>query len=119
MSGYRFAITIDCHEKTTNEVIAIASYLNKVGIKATPNPMPSSVVWGYVRMYEKYASDFPQFSTWGDASAESAIVAKDVIYTAFFEERKRDGWGGVNRGFYSNEKVDALIEEALATVDYD
>src|SRR6056297_125361 len=118
LEGYRFAITLDCHERTTNEAIAIASYLNKVGINTTPNPMPSSVVWGYVRMYEKYASHFV-FSTWGDASAESVIVAKDVIYSAYFKERKRDGWGGANRGFYSNEKVDALIEEALATVDYD
>jgi peptide/nickel transport system substrate-binding protein len=118
LEGYRFAITLDCHERTTNEAIAIASYLNKVGINCTPNPMPSSVVWGYVRMYEKYASHFV-FSTWGDASAESVIVAKDVIYSAYFDERKRDGWGGANRGYYSNERVDALIEEALATVDYD
>jgi peptide/nickel transport system substrate-binding protein len=116
LEGFRFAITLDCHERTTTEVIAIASYLNKVGIKCTPNPMPSSVVWGYVRMYEKYASHFV-FSTWGDSSAESVIVAKDVIYSAYFDKRKKDGWGGANRGYYANEEVDALIEKSLATVD--
>ncbi|MBN2051677.1 MAG: hypothetical protein JW760_14600 [Spirochaetales bacterium] len=118
LEGYRFAITLDCHERTAAEAIAIASYLNKVGIKCTPNPLPSSVVWGYVRMYEKYASHFV-FSTWGDASAESVIVAKDVIYGVYFDKRKKEGWGGANRGYYQNDEVDALIEKALATVDYD
>lgn len=117
LEGYRFAITLDSHERTTTEVIAIASYLNKVGIKCTPNPLASSVVWGYVRMYEKYASHFV-FSTWGDASSESVVVAKDVIYSAYFDKRKKDGWGGANRGYYQNDEVDALIEKSFSTVDY-
>ena len=118
LEGYRFAITLDCHERTATEAIAIASYLNKVGIKCTPNPLPSSVVWGYVRIHQDYASHFV-FSTWGDASAESVIVAKDVIYSIFWEGRKKEGWVGANRGYYQNEEVDNLIEKALATVDYD
>jgi peptide/nickel transport system substrate-binding protein len=116
LQGSRFAITLDCHERTKTEVIAIASYLNKVGIKCTPNPLPSSVVWGYVRLHEKYATHMV-FSTWGDASAESVIVAKDVVYGVYYDKRKKAGWGGVNRGYYLNEKVDAAIEEAMATVD--
>ena len=55
-----------------------------------------------------------------------ARIAKDragdadgPLYSAYLDAPKRDGWGGVNRGFYSSEKVDSLIEKALATVDYD
>lgn len=117
LQGFRFAITIDAHERTKTEVTAIASYLNKVGIKCSPNPLPSSVIWGYVRLHEKYASHMV-FSTWGDASAESAVVAKDLVYGVYYDKRKKAGWGGVNRGYYLNEKVDAMIEEAMSTVDY-
>jgi len=119
--GYRFEITLDAtNDRYINDgaiATAVAGYLEKVGIKCNPNLQSRSVFWGYVRMYEGFNAHFVQ-SSWSEPSAESAIIAKDLLYSAYLDKPKRDGWGGVNRGFYSNEKVDELIEEALATVDY-
>jgi len=119
--GYRFEITLDApNDRYINDAAiatAVAGYLEKVGIKCNPNTMSRSVFWGYIRMYEGYNSHFIM-SAWSEPSAESALIAKDLLYSAYLDVPKRDGWGGVNRGFYSNERVDELIEKALATVDY-
>jgi len=120
--GYRFEITLDApNDRYINDAAiatAVAGYLEKVGIKCNPNTMSRSVFWGYIRMYEGYNTHFVM-SSWSEPSAESALIAKDLIYSAYLDEPKRDGWGGVNRGYYSNDDVDAMIEKALATVDYD
>ena len=120
--GYRFSITLDAtNDRYINDgaiATAVAGYLTKVGIKCTPNLMSRSVFWGYIRMYEGYNSHFIM-SAWSEPSGESALIAKDLLYSAYLDEPKRDGWGGVNRGYYQNEEVDALIEKALATVEYD
>lgn len=120
--GYRFEITLDApNDRYINDAAiatAVAGYLEKVGIKCNPNTMSRSVFWGYIRMYEGYNSHFIM-SAWSEPSAESALIAKDLLYSAYLDAPKRDGWGGVNRGYYSNEKVDELIEKALATVDYE
>jgi len=117
LDGYRFEITLDCQEKNTAVATAIASYLGKVGIKCNPNPLASAIVWDYIRMYESYQSHFI-ISSWSEPSGESALIAKDVLYSAPFKQKNKDGWGGANRGYYVNKKVDKLIEQALSTVDY-
>ncbi|MFP4180484.1 MAG: ABC transporter substrate-binding protein [Spirochaetaceae bacterium] len=118
--GYRFEITLDAtNDRYINDAAiatAVAGYLEKVGIKCNPNLMSSSVFWGYIRMYEGYNSHFIM-SSWSEPSGESALIAKDLLYSAYLDEPKRDGWGGVNRGYYANEEVDDLIEKALSTVD--
>lgn len=119
-NGYRFEITLDAtNDRYINDAAiatAVAGYLEKVGIKCNPNLQSRSVFWGYVRMYEGYNSHFIM-SAWSEPSAESALIAKDLLYSAYLDKPKREGWGGVNRGFYANDRVDALIEKALATVD--
>ncbi len=118
--GYRFEITLDAtNDRYINDAAiatAVAGYLERVGIKCNPNLQSRAVFWGYVRMYEGYNSHFIM-SQWSEPSGESALIAKDLLYSAYLDEPKRDGWGGVNRGFYANEEVDALIEKALSTVD--
>jgi len=120
--GYRFEITLDApNDRYINDAAiatAVAGYLEKVGIKCNPNLMSRSVFWGYIRTHESYNSHFIM-SAWSEPSAESALIAKDLLYSTYLDGPKRDGWGGVNRGYYSNEEVDRLIEKALATVDVD
>ncbi len=41
----------------------------------------------------------------------------DCIYSMKPGEYVKQGWGGVNRGYYQNPEVDKLIEEAMQTVD--
>jgi peptide/nickel transport system substrate-binding protein len=119
-NGFRFEITLDAtNDRYINDAAiatAIAGYLEKVGIKCNVNLMSRSVFWGYIRMYEQFKSHFIM-SAWSEPSGESALIAKDLLYSAYLDKPKRKGWGGVNRGYYANEKVDALIEKALATVD--
>lgn len=48
---------------------------------------------------------------WGSGTGEVSSPLRSLIATV------RPGYGGSNRGRYSNQKVDALIDEALRTVD--
>jgi peptide/nickel transport system substrate-binding protein len=120
--GYRFEIALSAtNDRYINDAAiatAVAGYLEKVGIKCYPDIMSRSVFWGYIRMYEGYNAHFIM-SSWSEPSGESALIAKDLLYSAYLDEPKRDGWGGVNRGYYQNEEVDKLIEKALSTVDYE
>ena len=68
------------------------------------------------------ATYFPQatdlkFSTmllgWSTGTGEASSSLKALLMTY----NKDKGFGGTNRGRYSNAKVDALTEDALQTVD--
>ncbi len=68
------------------------------------------------------ATYFPQatelkFSTmllgWSTGTGEASSTLKALLMTY----NKDKGFGGTNRGRYSNPKVDALTEDALQTVD--
>ena len=88
---------------------AIAQMLSRVGIKTDVVAMPQST-------YFSRASNL-EFSVmllgWGADTGEPSSPLKSLLAT--FDRSK--GFGTANRGRYSNPKLDALLEEALTTVD--
>jgi peptide/nickel transport system substrate-binding protein len=50
---------------------------------------------------------------WGTTTAEASSPLKALLATF----NKEKGRGSANRGRYSNPKMDALLDQALATVD--
>ena len=88
---------------------AVAQMWTRAGIPTKVTAMPS-------------ATYFPQatalnFSTmllgWSTGTGEASSSLKALLMTF----NKDKGFGGTNRGRYSNTKVDALTEDALQTVD--
>lgn len=88
---------------------AIAQLLSRAGIATRVEAMPSSV-------YFTRASKL-EFSLmlvgWAADTAEASSPLKALL-ASFSTER---GMGTANRGRYSNPKMDAALEQALATVD--
>ena len=88
---------------------AVAQMLTRVGIATRVEAMPS-------------ATFFPQATEgkfsfilvgWSSGTGEASSPLKALIATV----NKDKGFGTANRGHYSNAKVDALLEDALVTVD--
>ena len=94
---------------------AIAQMLTRTGIKTDVETMPRSVY--FKRASRGGPDDTPEFSFilvgWGAGSGEASSPLRSLIHT--FDKEK--GYGASNRGRYSNPEVDAIIEEALVTVD--
>lgn len=94
---------------------AIGQMLTRIGIDTAVETMPRSVYFG--RASRGSPEGLPEFSFilvgWGAGSGEASSPLKSLIHT-FDKDR---GFGSSNRGRYSNPEVDALIEEALRTVD--
>ena len=94
---------------------AIGQMLTRIGIKTQVETMPRSIY--FKRASRGGPDDTPEFSFilvgWGAGSGEASSPLKSLIHTYDREA----GFGASNRGRYSVAAVDALIEEALATVD--
>lgn len=90
-------------------VQAIAQMLSRVGIATKVETLPSSVYFTRANKLE--------FSLmlvgWGSDTAEASSPLKALLATFSAEK----GMGQANRGRYSNPKMDALLQQALATVD--
>jgi peptide/nickel transport system substrate-binding protein len=86
---------------------AIAQMLARVGIAARVEAMPVAVYFPRARNREFGVA----LLGWGSMSGDLAL--RSVLMT-FDAER---GWGAWNWGRYANPKVDALVVQALATVD--
>lgn len=88
---------------------AVAQMMNRVGIEASVETMPRSVF--FTRASKGGEGDTPEFSLilvgWGAGSGEASSPLRSLIRTG----------GTANRGRYSNPEVDAVIDEALASVD--
>jgi peptide/nickel transport system substrate-binding protein len=88
---------------------AVAQMLTRIGIDTKVVAMPSAT-------YFTQASEL-KFSFmlvgWSTGTGEASSSLKALLMT-YNRER---GFGTANRGRYSNPKVDALTEDALATVD--
>ncbi|MDX5361754.1 MAG: ABC transporter substrate-binding protein [Alphaproteobacteria bacterium] len=95
-------------------VEAVAQMLNRVGIEASVETLPRSV---YFKRASAGLDGEPEFTMglvgWGSATGEASSPLKSLIAT--FSKEK--GLGASNRGRYSNAEVDALLAQALATVD--
>ncbi|MCG7492746.1 ABC transporter substrate-binding protein [Thalassobius sp. Cn5-15] len=94
---------------------AIGQMLTRVGIKTSVETMPRSVY--FQRASRGGPEGGPEFSFilvgWGSGTGEASSPLRSLIGTHDPDK----GWGASNRGRYSNPEVDALIAEALQTVD--
>ena len=120
--GYRFEVTLDApNDRYINDgpvATAIAGYFEKVGIKVNPNLMSRSVFFSYISTTNKAGDNTHLCMTgWTDSGGESALIGLDMLYSITQNGEVKEGYGGVNRGFYCNPEVDKLIDEAIATGD--
>ena len=88
---------------------AIAQMLTRIGIVTKVETAPSSV---YFSRATKLDFSF-MLVGWAADTAEASSPLKSLLAT--FDGKK--GMGTANRGRYSNLKLDALLDQALATVD--
>jgi peptide/nickel transport system substrate-binding protein len=88
---------------------AVAQMLTKVGIQTRVDAMPSAV---FFSRGSKLEFSF-MLVGWGAETMEASSPLKALLAT--FDTAK--GMGAANRGRYSNPKMDAVLEQALATVD--
>ena len=88
---------------------AVAQMLTRIGIATKVEAMPSAT-------YFPQATDL-KFSFmllgWSSGTGEASSPLKALLATYSRDK----GFGTANRGRYSNPRVDALLEQALATVD--
>ncbi len=120
LEGYRFQVTLDAsNDRYVNDAQiaqAIAGYLERVGIKVNLNLMSRNIFFTYIRGTNPMGDITHLLMTgWSDSSGEGATLASDLLYSHDQTGPIKEGFGGVNRGYFKNEKVDSLIEEALAT----
>ena len=88
---------------------AIAQMLARVGIQTRVDAMPASV---YFSRGSKLEFSF-MLVGWGADTMEASSPLKALLATF----NKDKGMGAANRGRYSNPKLDAALEQALATVN--
>jgi peptide/nickel transport system substrate-binding protein len=90
---------------------AVAQMLTRIGIETQVDAVTASTFF-------KRRNDF-EFSVylagWGAATGEMSSPLRALVAT----KNKEKGYGGTNAGRYSNPELDALIDQALATVDDD
>lgn len=120
--GYRFEVTLDAsNDRYINDgaiASAVAGYLEKVGIKVNLNLMSRTIFFKYISASNSEGDNTHLCMTgWADSGGESALMALDLLYSKTQEGAVKEGYGGVNRGFYVNPEVDAIIDQAMMTVD--
>lgn len=116
-AGYKdgFEITLDApNDRYVNDgqiAQAVAGYLEKIGIKINLNLMPKSLFFTYIKPANNKSGFL--MTGWADSAGEGVVLEKDLLYTFGV----KDGYGGVNRGQYTNPEVDALIDQAMSEPD--
>lgn len=93
---------------------AVAQMLTRAGIEATIETMPPAQ---FFTRASTGADGQPEFSLflagWGAATGENSSPLKGLLAT--FDKDK--GFGGSNRGRYSNKALDDALDAALTTID--
>jgi peptide/nickel transport system substrate-binding protein len=120
--GYRFEVTLDSsNDRYVNDgdiATAIAGYFERVGIKVNLNLMSRSIFFTYISTTNKEGDTSHLCMTgWADSGGESTLMALDLMYSIKQDGSVKEGYGGVNRSFYLNPEVDAMIDKAIATTD--
>jgi peptide/nickel transport system substrate-binding protein len=88
---------------------AVAQMLTRLGIETTVDAVTASTFFSRRNNYE-----FSMYlAGWGSGTGEMSSPLTALIATPDADK----GMGGTNRGRYSNPELDALLEQALATVD--
>ncbi|MES2562153.1 MAG: ABC transporter substrate-binding protein [Pseudomonadota bacterium] len=108
-----FALTVhgpnDRYVNDDQVVQTIAQMLSRIGIAAKVETLPSAVYFSRANKL-----DFSMMLVgWGSDTAEASSPLKALLATYSADK----GLGQANRGRYSNSKMDALLQQALATVD--
>ncbi|MCC7079508.1 MAG: ABC transporter substrate-binding protein [Burkholderiales bacterium] len=88
---------------------AVAQMLTRVGIQTKVEAMPSNI---FFSRGSKLDFSF-MLVGWGADTGEVSSPLKSLLATY----SKEKGMGAANRGRYSNPKMDAVLAQALATVD--
>ncbi|MEY3046590.1 MAG: hypothetical protein RL242_3432 [Pseudomonadota bacterium] len=88
---------------------AMAQMLTRIGIKTSVDATTASTFFSRRNKYEFSA----YMAGWGAGTGEMSSPLKALVATRNTDK----GMGGTNRGRYSNPKMDALLEQALRTVD--
>jgi peptide/nickel transport system substrate-binding protein len=88
---------------------AVAQMLTRVGIETEIDAVTASVFFSRRNNYEFSV----YLAGWGASGAGMASPLRALVAS----QNRDKGLGGTNRGRYSNPELDAVIEEALATVD--
>lgn len=108
-----FTMTLDA---TNNRYVndaqiaqALASMLAKIGVTLELNIMPKSNFWGYIRVPTESSSFI--MSGWDVPAGDAGSMYGALFYT----RDKKEGYGQVNRGSYSNAEMDVLVDKADAT----
>lgn len=114
-AGYAdgFTMTLDA---TNNRYVndaqiaqALASMLAKINVNLVLNIMPKSNFWGYIRVPTENSSFI--MSGWDVPAGDAGSMYGALFYT----RDKKEGYGQVNRGSYSNPELDALVDKADST----
>ncbi len=93
---------------------AIAQMLTRVGIETSIDTMTNSVFFSRASSGDNGQPEFSFILVgWGAGSGEASSPLRSLLAT--FDPDK--GMGASNRGRYSNPEMDALLTEALGTVD--
>lgn len=101
----------DGEENNDQVAQAIASYLEKIGIRTEVNLMPRATFYEKVDAENLQSSFF--MARWGDSSGEGMVILNDMVYT--YNGKPNLGEG--NNGLYSNPEVDALLDKASVEPD--
>jgi len=88
---------------------AIGQMFVRIGIATTVETLPRQI---YATRGNEFGFSVGLFG-WGTDTGEAASPLKSLIHT----RDAKTGAGASNRGRYSNPKIDAVIEEALRTLD--
>lgn len=88
-------------------VQAVAQMWGRIGVRTAIETMPHTVYSGRTARFELSH----MLHSWGAGTGEAAGSFVGIVHT------RGGAFGGSNRGRYSNPEVDALIRQALVTVD--
>jgi peptide/nickel transport system substrate-binding protein len=90
---------------------AVAQMFTRIGIQTQVDAVTASTFFA-----RRNAFEFSVYlAGWGAATGEMSSPLRALVATP----DKAKGYGGTNAGRYSNPEMDAVIDEALATVDDD
>lgn len=90
---------------------AVASQWTRIGVKTKVEAVTKTVFFKNRNEF-KYSA---YLAGWGAGTGEMSDPLRSLVATPI----KEKGFGGTNKGRYSNPQMDAVLEEALKTVDAD
>lgn len=109
-----FTVTLDApnnrYPNDSKVAEAVASQLAKVGIQVKLNLMPKSLFFNYIRPGDKTSLCL---CGWSSPEGDAGSWYVSMFYT----QDKKKGYGGSNRGHYTNPAYDQIIDEADGTAD--